>query len=48
MTLLAGLVLTALTLFTVVDAFTNPPTRRPGPPADIDYWPGPLHDLETT
>lgn len=48
MTLLAVLTLVGLTLFTVVDAFTRPPTRRlPEPPADIDYWPGlPLHDLE--
>lgn len=49
MTLLAGLALAALTIFTAVDAFTNPPTRRlPEPPAEPEYWPGYLHELETT
>lgn len=47
MTLLVVLALVALTVFTAVDAFMNPPTRRlPEPPAEVEYWPSFLHELE--
>lgn len=46
-TLLVVLALVALSVFTVLDAFMNPPTRRlPEPPAEVEYWPSFLHELE--
>lgn len=47
MTYLAVAAIAVFTVHTVANAFAYPPTRRrPVPPADIEYWPGYLHELE--